>query len=328
MIYRLIEKLESKNMTKSSDSKAKSAKLDSKNTTDNQRNATGCPFHQQTPNIDNNSRELEQDIHQDFNNEMSYGDYLQLGQVLSAQKPLSGEHDEMLFIIIHQTSELWLKLAGHELQSAIAYIKAEDFGPAFKVIARVKQIFMQLTQSWNILSTLTPSDYLKFRDDLGHSSGFQSCGYRKLEFLLGNKNADMLKIHQANSTAYQELDTLLKQNSLYDEVIIALAKAGFDIDSTVRERDVTQAYQRNDSVLAAWLNVYQQPGIYFELYELAEKLVDIEDAFQQWRFKHMYTVQRIIGYKKGTGGSSGVGFLKKALDVSFFPELFEVRTHL
>ena len=206
--------------------------------------------------------------------------------------------------------------------------KAGDFGPAFKVIARVKQIFMQLTQSWNILSTLTPSDYLKFRDDLGRSSGFQSCGYRKLEFLLGNKNAEMLNIHPANSTAYQELDSLLKQNSLYDEVIIALAKAGFNIDNNASKRDVTQAYQRNDSVLKAWLNVYQQPETYFELYELAEKLVDIEDAFQQWRFKHMYTVQRIIGYKKGTGGSSGVGFLKKALDVSFFPELFEVRTHL
>ncbi len=315
-------------MTKANDSKAKSPKFDSTNTTDNQGNTTGCPFHQQAPNVDENFRTLEQGIHQDFNNEMSYGDYLQLGQILSAQKPLSGEHDEMLFIIIHQTSELWLKLAGHELQSAIAYIKAEDFGPAFKVIARVKQIFMQLTQSWNILSTLTPSDYLKFRDDLGRSSGFQSCGYRKLEFLLGNKNAEMLKVHQANSTAYQELDTLLKQNSLYDEVIIALAKAGFDISFDVKERDVTQPYQRNDSVLTAWLNVYQQPETYFELYELAEKLVDIEDAFQQWRFKHMYTVQRIIGYKKGTGGSSGVGFLKKALDVSFFPELFEVRTHL
>jgi len=295
-------------------------------------NTSGCPFHQARANVnssaDNNTRPLEQGIHQDFNNDMSYGDYLQLSQVLSAQKPLSGEHDEMLFIIIHQTSELWLKLAGHELQSAINYIKAEDFGPAFKVIARVKQIFMQLTQSWNILSTLTPSDYLKFRDDLGRSSGFQSCGYRKLEFLLGNKSADMLNIHRANSSEYHELEALLKQNSLYDEVIIALANAGFSIDKKVSKCDVTEAYQRNDSVLQAWLSVYQQPETYFELYELAEKLVDIEDAFQQWRFKHMYTVQRIIGYKKGTGGSSGVGFLKKALDVSFFPELFEVRTHL
>ncbi|ASP46923.1 tryptophan 2,3-dioxygenase [Cognaticolwellia beringensis] len=312
-------------MTKASSNTANTKHTDTKNKTSSDSKASGCPFHHQA---NDNTRPLEDGIHQNLDNEMSYRDYLQLESVLSAQKPLSGEHDEMLFIIIHQTSELWLKLAGHELQSAIDYIKAENFGPAFKVIARVKQIFMQLTQSWNILSTLTPSDYLKFRDDLGRSSGIQSCGYRKLEFLLGNKSADMLKIHPAGSSAYQELDKLLNNNSLYDEVIIALAKAGFDIDPTISQRDITQPYQRNDSVLAAWLNVYQQPETYFELYELAEKLVDIEDAFQQWRFKHMYTVQRIIGYKKGTGGSSGVGFLKKALDVSFFPELFEVRTHL
>ncbi len=315
-------------MTKAKPNKIQPKQAKATSAPDNKSNVAGCPFHQQPSAAEDNFRALEDGIHQDFNNEMSYGDYLQLDRVLSAQKPLSGEHDEMLFIIIHQTSELWLKLAGHELQSAIDYIKAENFGPAFKVIARVKQIFLQLTQSWNILSTLTPSDYLKFRDDLGRSSGFQSSGYRKLEFLLGNKSADMLKVHQANSSAYQELDGLLNQNSLYDEVIIALAKAGFDIDQTLSQRDITQPYQRNDSVLAAWLSVYQQPETYFELYELAEKLVDIEDAFQQWRFKHMYTVQRIIGYKKGTGGSSGVGFLKKALDVSFFPELFEVRTHL
>lgn len=289
--------------------------------------AAQCPFHQSTDTNDN-YRALEDGIHQDFENEMSYGDYLQLGQILSSQNPISNEHDEMLFIIIHQSSELWLKLAGHELSSAISHIQSANFGPAFKVIARVKQIFLQLTQSWNILSTLTPSDYLKFRDELGRSSGFQSYGYRKLEFLLGNKNKEMLKIHKANDCAYRELDTLLNQNSLYDEVIKALSNAGFAIDDSIVKRDVTQPYLRNDSVLNAWLIVYQQPETYFELYELAEKLVDIEDAFQQWRFKHMYTVQRIIGYKQGTGGSSGVGFLKKALDVSFFPELFEVRTHL
>lgn len=284
---------------------------------------SGCPF-----SGDSNKRELEQDIHTDFNNDMSYGDYLKLDQVLSAQQPLSKEHDEMLFIVIHQSSELWLKLAGHELEKAVQCLRENDFGPAFKVIARVKQIFIQLTQSWNILSTLTPSDYLKFRDDLGRSSGFQSHGYRKLEFLLGNKNSDMLKVHPQKSDAHQELALLLNSPSLYDEVITALVKAGFSIDDSVLNRDVTQAYHSNDSVVKAWLVVYQQPDKYFELYELAEKLVDIEDSFQQWRFKHMYTVQRIIGYKKGTGGSSGVGFLKKALDVSFFPELFEVRTHL
>jgi tryptophan 2,3-dioxygenase len=284
---------------------------------------SGCPF-----SGDANKRELEQDIHTDFDNDMSYGDYLKLDQVLSAQTPLSKEHDEMLFIVIHQSSELWLKLAGHELEKAVQCLRENNFGPAFKVIARVKQIFIQLTQSWNILSTLTPVDYLKFRDDLGRSSGFQSQGYRKLEFLLGNKNSDMLKVHQKNSGAYQELELLLNSPSLYDEVIKALVKAGFSIDDNVLNRDVTQAYQSNESVVKAWLTVYQEPEKHFELYELAEKLVDIEDSFQQWRFKHMYTVQRIIGYKKGTGGSSGVGFLKKALDVSFFPELFEVRTHL
>ena len=284
---------------------------------------SGCPF-----SGDANKRELEQDIHTDFDNDMSYGDYLKLDQVLSAQHPLSKEHDEMLFIVIHQSSELWLKLAGHELEKAVQCLRENNFGPAFKVIARVKQIFIQLTQSWNILSTLTPVDYLKFRDDLGRSSGFQSQGYRKLEFLLGNKNSDMLKVHQKNSAAHQELELLLNSPSLYDEVIKALVKAGFSIDDNVLNRDVTQAYQSNESVVEAWLTVYQEPEKHFELYELAEKLVDIEDSFQQWRFKHMYTVQRIIGYKKGTGGSSGVGFLKKALDVSFFPELFEVRTHL
>ncbi len=257
-----------------------------------------------------NSRKVESNIHTDFDDEMSYDDYLKLEQILSAQQPLSSEHDEMLFIIIHQSSELWLKLAGHELDSAISCIQEN------------------LTQSWNILSTLTPSDYLKFRDDLGKSSGFQSQGYRKLEFMLGNKNKDMLKIHKSSSKSYLELEQLLNKPSLYDEVIKAMTKTGFSIDDSVINRDFTLPYQSNKSVVAAWLKVYQQPEKYFELYELAEKLVDIEDSFQQWRFKHMYTVQRIIGHKQGTGGSSGVSFLKKALDVSFFPELFEVRTYL
>jgi len=271
---------------------------------------------------------MEKNIHTDFKDEMSYGDYLKLDQLLSAQTPLSKQHDEMLFIVIHQSSELWLKLASHELNRALECVRKDDFGPAFKVIARVKQIFIQLTQSWNILSTLTPADYLKFRDDLGRSSGFQSAEYRKLEFLLGNKNKDMLKVHKSNPDVYQALDDLLNQASLYDEVILALVRAGFDIDDAQVNRDITLPYVTNASVLAAWLAVYQQPEKYFELYELAEKLVDIEDSFQQWRFKHMYTVQRIIGQKQGTGGSSGVAFLKRALDVSFFPELFEVRTHL
>ncbi|GIU53714.1 MULTISPECIES: tryptophan 2,3-dioxygenase [Shewanella] len=297
----------------------------------------GCPLgHKSAPQTDNNKnnetkanfRELEDSIHTDFKDDMSYGDYLNLEKILSAQQPLSDQHDEMLFIVIHQASELWLKLAGHELTCAIDNINTGDFGHAFKVISRVKQILNQLTQSWNILATLTPVDYLKFRDALGHSSGFQSYGYRKIEFLLGNKNADLLGVHKSNPEVYQELNSLLHAPSLYDVSIKVLQHKGLLDDESVLSRDVSQPYQSHPAVLNAWINVYQQADQHFELYELAEKLVDIEDSFQQWRFKHMYTVQRIIGNKAGTGGSSGVEFLKKSLDISFFPELFELRTHL
>ena len=280
----------------------------------------GCPH--------NNFREMETGIHTDFADDMSYGDYLKLDKILSAQTPLSAQHDEMLFIVIHQSSELWLKLAGHELCEAIENLKQGDFGHAFKVIARVKQIFNQLTHSWTILSTLTPVDYLKFRNALGHSSGFQSYGYRKLEFLLGNKNQAFLKVHENDAKVYHELKDALEAPSLYDVTLSLLAGQGLELDQNHLSRDMSLPYERNTSVLNAWVRVYRDADRYFELYELAEKLVDIEDSFQQWRFKHMYTVQRIIGHKKGTGGSSGVAFLKKALDISFFPELFEVRTQL
>ena len=276
----------------------------------------------------NNFRELESSIHTDFKEEMSYGDYLNLEEILNAQHPLSKEHDEMLFIIIHQASELWLKLAGHELAAAMRFIESEQFGPAFKVISRVKQIFIQLTQSWNILSTLTPVDYLKFRDALGKSSGFQSFGYRSIEFMLGNKNKSLIEVHKSNSQAYDTLTNLSNAPSLYDIVIKIMAKRGFDIEPRLLDRDFNQPYERHDSVLNAWVEVYNHADTHFELYELAEKLMDIEDSFQNWRFKHMYTVQRIIGNKVGTGGSSGVEFLKKALDISFFPELLELRTKL
>lgn len=275
-----------------------------------------------------NSRDMEDSIHTDFKDDMSYGDYLCLDKILSAQQPQSDQHDEMLFIVIHQASELWLKLAGHELGSAITHVKEGNFGPAFKDISRVKQIIRQLTQSWDILSTLTPADYLKFRDDLGHSSGFQSYGYRKLEFILGNKNASLLQVHESNEAVHAELKGILEQPSLYDEVIAVLHSKGLTIDDEVLNRDFTQPYESNDSVVNAWLKIYQNPDEYFEYYELAEKLVDIEDTIQQWRFKHMSTVMRIIGNKMGTGGSSGVEFLKKALDISFFPELYTVRTKL
>ncbi|NIL94323.1 MAG: tryptophan 2,3-dioxygenase [Woeseiaceae bacterium] len=275
-----------------------------------------------------NYREIEKTIHTDLEDKMTYGKYLHLPEVLNAQHRISDEHDEMLFIIIHQASELWLKLAGHEVEAAIRNIRDEDFRHAFKVIARVKLILMQLTQSWSILATMTPVDYLKFRDDLGPASGFQSYCYRKLEFLLGNKNKRLVDVHRHDPEVYDELMRVLTEPSLYDVVLRTLKNAGFDIDERKLERDFSLPYEPDDSVKAAWFEIYRNPDKYFELYELAEKLVDIEDAFQNWRFKHMYTVQRIIGSRRGTGGSSGVPFLKKAIDTSFFPELFAIRTDL
>lgn len=275
-----------------------------------------------------NYRALEKSIHTDFENRMSYGEYLHLPQILTAQHRLSDQHDEMLFIIIHQASELWLKLAGFEVEAAIRNVKNDDFRHAFKVFARVKLILTQLTQSWAILSTMTPVDYLKFRDTLGPASGFQSYTYRKLEFLLGNKNKRLVEVHRHDPEAYGELSRLLREPSLYDVVLRKLSQIGFAIDEQKLNRDFSLPYEPNDSVQAAWHAIYSDPDKYFELYELAEKLVDIEDAFQNWRFKHMYTVQRIIGNRRGTGGSSGVPFLKKAIDMSFFPELLAIRTDL
>jgi len=275
-----------------------------------------------------NYREVEKGIHTDLRDRMTYSKYLHLDDVLNAQHCLSDQHDEMLFIIIHQASELWLKLAGHEVEAAIRNIRTQNFRHAFKVIARVKLILMQLTQSWSILSTMTPVDYLKFRDTLGPASGFQSYSYRKLEFLLGNKNRKLVEVHRHDETVYADMQRILEEPSLYDVVLRRLSDVGFDIDSDKLERDFGEPYEANASVQAAWFAIYSDPEKYFELYELAEKLVDIEDAFQGWRFKHMYTVQRIIGNRQGTGGSSGVPFLKKAIDTSFFPELFAIRTEL
>ncbi len=275
-----------------------------------------------------NYREVEESIHTDFSNNQSYSEYLSLNSILNAQHPVSSEHDEMLFIIIHQASELWMKLIGCELQQAISYIKQDELSPAFKVMARVKQVLNQLMQSWNILSTMTPVDYLKFRDQLGHASGFQSYNYRKMEFLLGNKNTKSIEVFSHLDDVYSDLNDILSNPGLYDEVIALLHKKGFAIDNAQLSRDVTTPYRANQSVEQAWLEVYTLPDKHFKLYELAEKLMDIEDAFQQWRFRHLYTVQRIIGFKTGTGGSSGVPFLKKALDISFFPEILSVRNQL
>jgi len=275
-----------------------------------------------------NYRELEESIHTDLKNRLSYGKYLHLPDVLNAQHTLTDQHDEMLFIVIHQASELWLKLAGHEIEAAIRNVRGDNFRHAFKVMARVKLILTQLTQSWAILSTMTPVDYLKFRDALGPASGFQSYGYRKLEFLLGNKNKKLVEVHRHDPAVYEDLNRILDAPSLYDVVIRKLSDVGFEIDPEKLDRDFSQPYEANDSVQAAWLKIYRDADERFELYELAENLVDIEDAFQNWRFKHMYTVQRIIGNRMGTGGSSGVPFLKKAIETSFFPELLALRTDL
>lgn len=277
---------------------------------------------------DKNYREVEAGIKTEFRDDMAYADYLSLRQVMGAQNMLTDEHDEMLFVVIHQASELWLKLSAFELRAAIREVSDNNLRQAFKVMARFKMILLQLTQSWNILSTLTPVDYLKFRDSLGNASGFQSYNYRTVEFLLGNKNEQVIRVFENNPGAHTALVNTLNAPGLYDVVIARLAARGLPVDQGTLARDVTQPYPYSRSVHAAWLHVYRNPEDHFELYELGEKLVDIEDAFQQWRFKHLMTVRRVIGEKMGTGGSSGVGFLKKALDISFFPELIAIRTEL
>lgn len=271
---------------------------------------------------------LPEGAYSDFTQSMNYGDYLSLDSLLSSQKPVSGEHDEQLFIIIHQATELWMKLILHELHAAVACLKNDDLAPAFKMLARVARIQSQLIQSWSVLSTMTPADYLQFRDQLGLSSGFQSYQYREIEFLLGNKKQALLAPHRHQSEIHNRLEKVLNAPSLYDEVILLLARRGFEIDTTVTQRDWSLPYRASASVEAAWLQIYQAPETHWELYDLAEKLVDQEDSFQQWRFRHLKTVSRIIGHKRGTGGTSGVNYLSKALDYCFFPELWSVRTAL
>jgi tryptophan 2,3-dioxygenase len=267
-------------------------------------------------------------VHTDFINNMTYGDYLHLDTLLSSQKRLSGHHDEMLFIIIHQVSELWMKLILHELRTSITSIEAGELSPAFKMLSRVSKIQSQIIHAWDVLSTLTPSEYIQFRDDLGQASGFQSYQYRMIEFALGYKTPHVLKIYQKDPELLSHLKEAYQSPSLYDVSIRALSNAGFSIDEEVLNRDFKTPYQENDSVLEAWTEVYRNTDKYWDLYELAEKLIDLEDWLQQWRFRHMKTVERIIGHKKGTGGSSGVSYLKKVLDHQFFPELWNVRTSL
>jgi len=270
----------------------------------------------------------ESGIYTDFLNRMTYGEYLQLDQILSSQKRLSDHHDEMLFIIIHQVSELWMKLILHEIRAATELIEKDEFSPAFKMLARVSKIQSQIIHAWDVLSTLTPSEYMEFRDKLGQASGFQSYQYRMIEFALGYKTDHVLKIYQKDPVLYRELEEAYKAPSLYDVSIKALAKAGFAINPDLLNRDCTKPYKEDATVEAAWLQVYKNVDKYWDLYQLAEKLVDIEDWLQQWRFRHMKTVERIIGHKMGTGGSSGVSYLKKVLDQCFFPELWNIRTKL
>ncbi|TFB18876.1 tryptophan 2,3-dioxygenase [Filobacillus milosensis] len=270
----------------------------------------------------------EKGIHTDFKERMTYGDYLDLDSILNAQHRLSDHHDEMLFIIIHQVSELWMKLTLHEIRAAITSIKDENFDSAFKQLARVSKIQNQIIQAWDVLATMTPAEYLEFRDHLGQASGFQSYQYRMVEFALGYKTPHVLKIYEKDEALHQQLQEAYEAPGLYDVAIETLAKSDFDIDSSVLQRDLTKTYEANESVEKAWIEVYRNVDKYWDLYELAEKLVDIEDWMQQWRFRHMKTVERIIGHKKGTGGSSGVGYLKSVLDHYFFPELWNVRSKL
>jgi tryptophan 2,3-dioxygenase len=270
----------------------------------------------------------ESGIHTDFREEMTYGEYLQLDNLLASQQRLSGHHDEMLFIIIHQVSELWMKLILHELTSAIQAIQADKMQSAFKMLARVTKIQTQIIQAWDVLSTLTPAEYLEFRDKLGKASGFQSFQYRQIEFALGYRTKHILKIYEQETELYEELQDAFHAPSIYDVSIQALDRAGFPINTQLLNRDYSITYVGDESVANAWKEVYLNVDKYWNLYQLAEKLVDVEDWLQQWRFRHMKTVERIIGFKKGTGGSSGVNYLRHVLDHRFFPELWDLRTNL
>ncbi len=275
-------------------------------------------------------RTIESDIVTDFKDKMSYGSYLQLDRLLGAQVPVTNpmHHDEMLFIIQHQTSELWLKLMRHELVSARDLIAHDELQIALKRIARVKHIQKQLTEQWSVLATLTPTEYAEFRGFLGNASGFQSYQYRAVEFLLGNKNAGMLRVFESQPEAHELLDAILHEPSVYDEFLRYLARHGHHVPVEVLERDVTKGYSMNEELVETFRKIYENPEQYWLEYETCEEFVDLEDNFQLWRFRHVKTVMRIIGMKRGTGGSSGVGFLQKALDLTFFPELFAVRTEI
>jgi tryptophan 2,3-dioxygenase len=270
----------------------------------------------------------DEPVHWDLTEALSYGQYLHLDKLLGAQQPLSFHHDEMLFVMIHQVSELWMKLCLHELTATIDCVRRDDLGPTFKMLARVSKIQEQLLHSWDVLATITPSDYSAFRNALGKSSGFQSSQYRLLEFLIGNRNAGMIKVFQSDPVAHESLERALRAPSLYDEVLQLLSRRGFDLPPQAIDRDFAEPYQASKQVAAAWLSVYHNSEKEWDLYQLAEHLVDLDYKFQLWRFAHVKTVERIIGFKRGTGGTGGVSYLTKALELKFFPELWTIRTSM
>ena len=275
-----------------------------------------------------NQRPVEPNIVSDFSDRLSYSGYLSLEGLLAQQRPLSQpqHHDEMLFIIQHQVSELWIKQVIHELTAAIDHIRHDRLPPTLKILSRVKLIQMQLFEQWSVLETLTPSEYMEFRSVLGNASGFQSFQYRKLEFLLGNKNADNIKVFAHDTAIHDDLTRTLQAPSLYDELLRHLARHGYNIPDEIRERDWSKPYLRNEAIVEVFREIYRNPKQHWEAYEMCEKLVDVEEYFQLWRFRHLKTVERIIGFRRGTGGSSGVGFLRQALELTFFPELLASRT--
>jgi tryptophan 2,3-dioxygenase len=264
----------------------------------------------------------------DFSRDMSYGDYLQLDAVLNAQQPLSPDHNEMLFIVQHQTSELWMKLMLHELRAAVAAIATDQLAPAFKMLARVSKIMEQLVHAWDVLATMTPPEYSAIRPYLAQSSGFQSWQYRCIEFMLGNKNAAMLRPHEHRRDLLAIVEAAWRAPSLYDESLRLLARRGIAVPASHTERDWTQPYAADDAVEQAWLQVYRHPEQNWDLYQLGEELTDLEDAFRLWRFRHVTTVERVIGFKRGTGGTGGVSYLRKMLDTVLFPEIWTLRTSL
>jgi len=267
-------------------------------------------------------------IHWELGSSLSYGEYLQLNKILDAQKPLTYEHDEMMFIIVHQSSELWMRLMLHELRGVLECVRRDDLDPSFKMLARVAHVQTQLIATWDVLSTMTPFEYSAFRNALGRSSGFQSVQYRVLEFLLGNKHPQMVDVHKRDPAAFTALQSTLEAPSLYDEVLRLLSRRGYGIPEDYLTRDFKEPYVASKQVAGAWLGVYHNAEKDWDLYELAERLVDLDQKFQLWRCHHLKTVERIIGYKPGTGGTGGVSYLAKALELKFFPELWTIRTSM